>query len=108
MPISLPPPLELYVRGENSGNLDALSVCFASNATVLDEGRIYEGLAAIKEWKAGTKKKYNHTIAPLEVGRHGGKTVLTAQLSGNFPGSPVTLEFSFVLAGGKIVSLEIH
>ena len=108
MPIPLPPPLELFVRSENSGNLDALSECFASNATVRDEGRSYEGLAAIKEWMAGTKKKYNHTIAPLKVVRQGAKTVLMAQLTGNFPGSPVKLEFSFVVAGGRIVSLEIH
>jgi hypothetical protein len=57
---------------------------------------------------ADTKKKYHHTIAPLEVGHRDGKTVLKAKLTGTFPGSPVTLEFSFVLADGKIVSLDIH
>ena len=57
---------------------------------------------------AETKKKYDHTVAPLEVALRDGRTILKARLSGNFPGSPVTLEFSFVLEGGKIVSLEIH
>lgn len=108
MSIHLPPPIDLYVRIENSGDIEALSECFASNDTVRDEGRTYEGLAAIREWKADTKKKYNHTVAPLEVAHRDGKTVLKAKLTGNFPGSPVTLEFSFVLADGKIVSLEIH
>ena len=108
MSIHLPPPIDLYVRIENSGVVEALSECFASNATVRDEGRTHEGLAAIKEWKAETKKKYNHTVAPLTVAHRDGKTVLKAKLTGNFPGSPVTLEFSFVLADGKIVSLEIH
>ena len=108
MSIHLPPPIDLYVEAENSGNVESLSECFAPDATVRDESRTYKGLAAIKEWKADTKKKYNHTVAPLEIARRGGKTVLKAKLSGNFPGSPVTLEFSFVLEDGKIASLEIH
>jgi len=108
MSIHLPSPIDLYVKIENSGDVEGLSGCFASNATVRDEGHIYEGLAAIKEWKAETKKKYNHTVSPLEVTDRGGKTILRAKLAGDFPGSPVTLEFSFVLEGGKIVSLEIH
>ena len=108
MSIQLPPPVDLYVKIENSGDVDALSECFAPNATVRDEGHTYAGLAAIREWKADTKKKYNHTVAPLTVAHRDGKTVLKAKLTGNFPGSPVTLEFSFVLEDGKIVSLEIH
>jgi hypothetical protein len=108
MSILLPPPVDLYVKIENSGDVEALSECFASDATVRDEGHTYEGLAAIKEWKSDTKTKYNHTVVPLEVAHRDGKTVLKAKLSGSFPGSPVTLEFNFVLKDGKIVSLEIH
>ena len=67
MPIQLPPPIDLYVKAENSGEVDALSQCFAPDATVRDEKRTYEGLAAIKEWKAETRKKYNHTVTPLEL-----------------------------------------
>jgi hypothetical protein len=106
--IHLPHAIDLYVKAENSGDVEALSECFAPNATVHDEGRTYAGLAAIKEWKAETKKKYNHTVAPLDVAHRDGKTILKAKLTGNFPGSPVTLEFSFALKAGKIVSLEIH
>jgi hypothetical protein len=108
MSLHLPPAIDLYIKAENSGDVESLSECFASNATVRDERRTYAGLAAIKEWKAETKKKYNHTVAPLEVSDRAGKTVLKAKLTGNFPGSPVTLEFSFVLEGGKIVLLEIQ
>ena len=108
MSIHLPRPIDLYVKAENSGDVEALSECFAINAVVRDESRTYKGLAAIKEWKAETKKKYNHTVTPLELSSRDGRTILKAGLSGNFPGSPVTLEFSFILEGGKIVSLEIH
>lgn len=107
MPVHLPPPIDLYVKAENSGAVESLSECFAPDATVLDENRTYEGLVAIKRWKAETKKKYNHRIAPLEVAHRDGKTVLKARLSGDFPGSPITLGFSFVLEDGKIASLRI-
>jgi hypothetical protein len=65
MSIHLPPAIDLYVKAENSRQAQALSECFAPNATVRDEGRTYKGLAAIKEWKAETKKKYK--IASLEI-----------------------------------------
>jgi hypothetical protein len=57
---------------------------------------------------AATKKKYGHTITPLELAERGGQSVLKARLSGNFPGSPITVNFSFVLADGRIRSLEIR
>ena len=108
MSIYLPPAIDLYIRIENSGDVEALSECFVSNATVRDESHTYQGLAAIREWKADTRKKYSHSIAPLEVSDRDGKVILKAQLTGNFPGSPVTLEFSFVLSDGKIAWLEIR
>ena len=107
MSIHLPAPINLYVQIENSGDVEALPECFAPGAIVRDEGHAYEGLAAIKRWKAGTKQKYNHTVEPLDVADRNGKTVLKAKLAGNFPGSPVTLEFRFVLEDGKIAALEI-
>ena len=108
MSIPLPPAIDLYVEIENSGDVDALSQCFAPDATVRDEGHTYEGLPAIRQWKADTKEKYHHAVAPLEVAYRDGNTVLKAKLTGSFPGSPVTLEFNFVLKEGKIASLEIH
>ena len=108
MTVDLPTPIAIYVAAENRGDVDAMAECFAEHAVVRDEGQTIEGLVAIKRWKAETKRKYSHTVAPLEVAQRDGKTVLKAKLTGNFPGSPVTLEFSFTLADGKIVLLEIH
>jgi hypothetical protein len=108
MAIPLPPPIALYVQLENAGDAETLSACFAPHAIVRDEGRTYEGLAAIKAWKEETKTQYHHTVTPLEVAQQHGKTVLKAQLTGDFPGSLVTVNFAFVLEAGKIISLEIH
>jgi hypothetical protein len=108
MSIQLPDPIERYVQIANSGTAEAASECFAPDATVYDEGQTYAGVAAIANWMAATKKKYGHTVAALEFAERGGQSVLKARLTGSFPGSPITVNFSFVLAGGKIRSLEIR
>ena len=108
MSIQLPDPIDRYVQIANSGKAEAVPECFAPDAIVHDEGQTYEGVAAIKSWMAATKKKYGHTITPLELAERGGRSILKARLTGNFPGSPITVSFSFVLADGKIRSLEIR
>jgi hypothetical protein len=107
MSLDLPQPIAVYVAAENSGDVEALSQAFAPEATVRDENRTYNGLAAIKKWKAETKRKYNHTVTPLEIAVRHGETVLKARLTGNFPGSPIELQFVFVLEGDRIASLKI-
>ena len=107
MPVRLPPPIALYVEAENAGDVESLSECFAADAVVRDERRTYEGLAAIKTWKAETKRKYQHTVEPLASAREGDRIVVTCRLTGNFPGSPIEVRFVFTLSGDKIATLEI-
>ena len=54
------------------------------------------------------EEEVGHTVVPLQLAERGGQSVLKARLTGNFPGSPITVNFGFVLAGGKICSLEIR
>lgn len=108
MSLDLPTPIARYFAAENRGDTEALAQCFAEDAVVRDEGQTIEGLAAIKKWKAETKKKYQHTIEPLASAQQDGKTIVTNRLTGNFPGSPIELEFVFTLDGDKIASLKIR
>jgi hypothetical protein len=105
---NLPKPIAIYIAAENRGDTEALAQCFAENAVVRDEGQTIEGLAAIKKWKAETKKKYQHTIEPLASVQKDDKTIVTNRLTGNFPGSPIELEFVFTLDGDKIAALKIR
>ena len=89
------------------GRFEALAQCFSEDAVVRDEDRTIQGLAAIRQWKGETRKKYQHTVEPLASAQKGGKTIVTNRLTGNFPGSPIELEFVFTLDGNKIVSLDI-
>jgi hypothetical protein len=108
MLVDLPTPIAIYIAAENSGDPEALAECFAEDAVVRDESQTIEGLVAIKQWKAETKKKYQHTIEPLALAQDDGKTIVTNRLTGNFPGSPIELEFVFALKGDKITFLEIR
>jgi SnoaL-like protein len=108
MPLKLPAPVAAYIAVENGDDVAALAQCFAENAVVQDEGRTMKGLAAIQRWKTETKRKYQHTVEPLASVRKDGKTIVRTRLTGEFPGSPVELQFVFGLEGDRISSLEIR
>jgi len=108
MSVDLPKPIAAYIAAENRDDTEALAQCFADQAVVRDEGQTIEGLAAIKLWKAESKRKYQHTIEPLALVHRDGNTIVTNRLTGKFPGSPVELQFIFRLEGDKIASLEIR
>ena len=108
MSVDLARPIAIYIAAENRGDTEALAQCFAEDAVARDEGRTIEGLATIRQWKTETKKTYQHTIEPLAAIQKDGKTIVTNRLTGNFPGSPIELQFIFKLEGDRIASLEIR
>ena len=107
MSIELPKPIAAYFAATNTHDIDAMLALFAEAATVKDEGQQRGGLAAIRDWMEGTIRKYNFTVAVVGAADEDGKTVVTASVSGNFPGSPAQLRYIFTLAGEKIFRLEI-
>ena len=106
MTLDLPKPIAAYFTADK-GDSVAVAQCFTDNAVVKDEGHTYRGRAAIKQWKTDASTKYQYTSEPVACEQKGGKFVVTSRLTGNFPGSPVSLRFFFGLEGDKIVSLEI-
>ncbi len=104
MVLHLPAPIAIYFAAEDA---EACGRCLAHDAVVHDERRTIEGIAAIVAWRAESRRKYNHTVEVLDVAERDGKTVVTAKVSGNFPGSPVNLDYAFGLRGDKIASLAI-
>jgi allantoicase len=107
MSLHLPKPIELFMSSENTHDPEAPAHCFALDATVRDEGKTRKGLEEIAAWRRETQAKYHHTVTPVAVARRAGKTIVTTEMTGNFPGSPVTVDFVFQLEGDKIASLEI-
>lgn len=109
MTIKLPHPIDRYFAAQNAHDADAMVGCFAPDAKVRDEGKDYVGRDAIRVWKVATVVKLGVATAPFDVREDGGRPVVVAKVSGNFPGSPVDLTFFFgVSDDGLIETLEIH
>ena len=52
-------------------------------------------------------EKFDYEVTPLDSSRVGSRTVVRASVRGDFPGSPITLQYAFTLDGEKIAHLEI-
>jgi len=102
----LPQPIAAYFAADTRSP-EAVALCFATDATVRDEGRTHTGLAAIKAWKAAASAQYTYTAEPFALECKDGLQVVTSRVVGNFPGSPVDLRYRFRLERGLIASLEI-
>jgi hypothetical protein len=102
----VPEPIAAYFEADRQGG-EAVARCFNQDGVVLDEGHTHRGAAAIAAWKAAASKKYSYTAQPHTLVREGDAYVVTSHVSGDFPGSPVDLRYTFTLARGRIASLEI-
>jgi len=107
MSVVLSAPLASYFAAKNAFDVDGMLACFAQTAAVRDEGEDRIGLAVIRDWIENTTRKYRVSVRPTNVAQDDDATVVTAQVSGNFPGSPVELRYRFTVADGKIARLSI-
>lgn len=105
--MTLPAPIQAYLDADGRGDAEALIQAFAPDATVRDEGHTHAGHAAIGTWWRAAKARYRHVIAPLGMAEKDGVAEIRAEVTGDFPGSPVTLTFAFRLQGDRIAGLEI-
>jgi ketosteroid isomerase-like protein len=103
----LPQPIADYFQAANAHKTDAVVAAFAEDALVTDEKREHRG-AAIKQWSDEVNEKYKPHAEVTEVAEVGDKTVVTAEVSGSFPGSPVQIRYNFTLKGEKIAALLIE
>jgi hypothetical protein len=103
----LPSTLAKYFAATNSHDVDGILVLFADGAVVKDEGREHRGAVAIREWMSEAIARYAFKVELTGVAEVDDKTVVTGLVSGNFPGTPVSLRHEFTLEDEKIVHLEI-
>ncbi len=105
--IELPECVSRYLREENT-DAGALEHCFAADAQVRDEGRVLRGRKAIGEWKRDAKARYRYSIEPLSARRDGDRIMVRVLTTGDFPGSPLKMDYDIAVADGLIATLEIR
>ena len=107
MSAALPRLIQNYVDASNAHEVQSILACFADDATVHDENTTHRGKIDIERWLRTTIEKYKFQFKPLSAEARDNETIVAVQVSGTFPGSPITLDYHFTIAHEKIASLII-
>lgn len=106
--MEVPQVIEALIAAQNAQDNKSYSECFSETAIVHDEGKDYTGRQEIKKWIEEANNRYSTTLEAINFeDENQGSSVLTAKVTGRFPGSPAILHFHFVISDGLIQSLQI-
>jgi ketosteroid isomerase-like protein len=94
-----------YLARAAASDLDAYVAQFTDDAVVEDEDRLHHGRSAIRAWRAGTPR-VDQRLRTVEETAEGYRA--DVEVSGDFPGSPVTLTYRFDVAQEGIRRLTIR
>lgn len=103
--MNLPKVVSDLVETQNSFDSAAYANCFSETAVVFDEGKTHNGRKEIEQWIEKANNDYQAVMKPLEYSEN--EEILKAEVSGNFPGSPIVLSYHLKLEDGLIQSLKI-
>lgn len=103
--MNLPDAISDLIQAQNEFDSLAYDNCFAETAVVIDEGKTYIGKNEIQQWIGDAHSRYAIRMEPIIYIET--DTILKAEVSGTFDGSPVVLSYHFELAHGRIQSLTI-
>jgi hypothetical protein len=109
MTSTTPDVINRYFVTDAQQDPNALVELFTENATVVDERQTMEGHSAIRAWRVeGSASKYTYTTEIVDVEQlDPNHWVVSARLTGNFPGGTADLHFDFTLENGRIERLVI-
>lgn len=106
--IELPQAIAEYQAAHDRHDVPMALAQFAADATVVDDGQIYEGTAGVESFLRTAAAEYTFTRTLLAAQEHEpGRWLVTNHLRGNFPGGEVDLSYEFLLADGLITRLTI-
>ena len=105
--MNLPKVVAEIVETQNSFDSVAYANCFSETAVVFDEGKTHNGKKEIERWIADSNERYKATIKPVGFEEKETESLLMAETSGNFPGSPIVLTYHMEIADELIQSLKV-
>ena len=105
--MNLPPLIQRYIDASNTHDVKSILSCFNDNAVVRDENETHHGKIGIGLWITTTIQKYNFHFKPLGSQERENETIVSVEVSGTCPGSPISLDYHFTIARDKIGSLTI-
>ena len=105
--MKLPTPIQNYIENSNAHDVKSILAYFADHAVVRDENATHRGQVEIERWVSTTIEKYKFHFTPLSSMEGDNETVVSIEVSGTFPGGPISLDYHFAIANEKIASLTI-
>ena len=103
------PGIAAYFAANNTGDGQAVAATFVADGEVSDDrNRTHKGRAAIAEWVAETIGVHQMKFEALTHERDGDGHLVTARVSGNFPGSPLDYSYRFRVDSEGIRTLDIR
>lgn len=107
MPIDLPKPIADYVEANARLDVDGMLKPFVHDAVFIDNGKRFEGHAAIRELLEEEVVPVKAIFVPDIVRKEDNNVVVEGPAHGDFPGSPLRFTYRFTLANGAIKALEV-
>ena len=104
--MNLPKTIADLLTAQDKYDSKEFSEIFSDDAIVHDEGNTYHGKREIEQWNEKTNAKYKTKYKPLDISTKGEEIIMTAKISGDFDGSPITLKYYFNIKENKITSLR--
>lgn len=105
--MNLPKVVSDLVKTQNNFDSVAYANCFSETAVVFDEGKTHKGRKEIEHWIADANARYEATMQPVSFEEKETESILKAEASGKFDGSPIVLSYHLEIADGLIQSLKI-
>ncbi|SEW39512.1 hypothetical protein SAMN05421841_2604 [Chryseobacterium wanjuense] len=105
--MNLPIVLKNLLEAQKKSDSLLYSECFTDDAVVFDEGKTHKGKDKIRQWNEKSTEEYQFQMEPLEFSQEDKNSILKANVSGNFAGSPIVLTYTFQIENDKISSLKI-
>lgn len=105
----LPDVVTRYLDAHRAHDMATAITTFTGDATVVDDGRTYDGTEAIEKWLNRSSSEYTYTSRLTGAQQTDGTHFIAIQhLEGDFPGGVVDLHYRFSLRGGHIERLVIE
>lgn len=105
--MNLPKVVANLVKAQNDFDSTAYAGCFSETAVVFDEGKTHNGRKEIEHWIADANERYKAVMKPVDFEEKGPESLLRAEVSGAFPGSPILMTYHLQIADELIQSLKI-
>lgn len=107
MSIDLPGPIADYVSANARLDVDGMVKPFVRDAVFVDNGKRFEGQAAIRKLFDEEVLPVKAIFTPDTLREEDGQVVVEGPARGDFPGSPLRFTYRFTLVGGAIETLEV-